>query len=424
MTATIQTSFLTFANPYAPAPSPSSSEVVMSWSSTQQTIDGFGATLNNFDWGSATLPFDDTLADEVFDPILGIGISLVRIGISPEADLAWCNPTDITKAAARGARVFGCPWTAPAGYKSNGSEINGGSLNVGSYGDWSDDLTNWVTLVQSTTGVLPIGVLMQNEPDFSAGYESMLMSGSEAAAFAKVLGPKLHAISAKLIVGSFSSWDNLHSTVSAIEADGAALAATDYYATNQYYGTPSVGGVRPLWETEVSILGGGFENNIANAIFWSKKIHVALVDGEVSAWLYWWLLGPYYPGDAPGDGDQQWLISPPYTKAKRFYGLGQWSKFVRPGWVRTAIAGGPSNTYCTSFKNTSTGAFAIVIINDSGSSQSFGLSINGAVPGTITPYRTSNTENIVGLTGLTPTGVRASVTVAANSITTFTGMAS
>ena len=77
------------------------------------------------------------------------------------------------------------------------------------------------------------------------------------------------------------------------------------------------------------------------------------------------------------------------SPTKRLFALGNFSKFVRPGWVRIDTTGSKSGVYgLTAFKNPSTGDFALVVINSSGASMNVKLALSGATATSVTPYQT------------------------------------
>ena len=81
------------------------------YSNTCQRIDGFGACSA---WSSGSLPTN--VADLFFSTNTGIGLSLLRTAISPAGTT---TETSIAQQAqARGARVWGTPWTPPTVYKT------------------------------------------------------------------------------------------------------------------------------------------------------------------------------------------------------------------------------------------------------------------------------------------------------------------
>jgi O-glycosyl hydrolase len=104
---------------------------------------------------------------------------------------------------------------------------------------------------KANTGLDLYGLSVQNEPDITASYESMIMSDAEIVDFVNVLGPKLALLAPKpkLIVGEHANWYKLPNLAAAIEANAPALAATDIYAEHQYVGvSPYTARPRPIWE--------------------------------------------------------------------------------------------------------------------------------------------------------------------------------
>ena len=158
--------------------------LAVNFNDVHQRIDGFGAADV---WNPA---LTDAQADLFFSPSAGIGLSILRVGIDPNGnDLsAYSNAT---KAAARGAVVWAAPWTAPAAWKDNGSTTNGGHLLPADYDAWATRLTGFAGTLQQNAGVPLYGLSVQNEPDYTASYVSMLYTTQEMDNFVKVLGPKL-----------------------------------------------------------------------------------------------------------------------------------------------------------------------------------------------------------------------------------------
>src|SRR5258706_3070619 len=161
--------------------------IAVDFTDVHQRIDGFGAA----DTWNPTL--SDAHADVFFSESKGIGLSILRVGIDSSGnDLsAYSNAT---KAAARGAIIWASPWTAPAAWKDNASEVHGGDLLPAHYDAWAARLAGVAGTLQQKAGVPLYGVSVQNEPDFTAGYNSMIYTNQEMADFVKVLGPKLAAL--------------------------------------------------------------------------------------------------------------------------------------------------------------------------------------------------------------------------------------
>jgi glucuronoarabinoxylan endo-1,4-beta-xylanase len=153
--------------------------------------------------------------------------------------------------------------------------------------------------------------------------------------FIDVLGPKLAALTppVKVLAAEPDNWSNLWGGDAygpAILADSNADSYVGPIATHDY-GTTSAGTyARPappannthhLWETECTPTDTG-------PITIATMIYAAFTTGGVSAWHYWWTeaLLPNGPGNPP----------------PQVYALGNFSKFVRPGYYRVDVTGAPT----------------------------------------------------------------------------------
>ena len=395
---------------------------IIDWAIEHQTMQGFGAS-NAF----VDAPLTDAQADFYFTTD-GIGLTWLRMGIASDGGPNGGAWSDATKAAARGARVWAAPWTAPANWKDNGSETNGGHLcaNAGQgscdanhYADWATRLAGFATSLKLNAGVDLYALSIQNEPDFTASYESMLFSNAEFVAFINVLGPKLAALNPQplLMAGDYSNWFNVWGLASAIEANPGALANTGIYITHQYAGTASYQALaRPLWQTEMSSF-EGFDPTIGHGVTVAKWIHSAVTTGNVSVWHYWWLYNPY-------NADNEGLIGSSADRnaiTKRAYTLGNYAKFVRPGWTRIEVSGVASgNLYATAYKGPN-GNFAVVVANDSGGNLPFTADFAHAHVATVTPWITSATLNLSSQSSIAVVNNQLSATVPFG-VTTFVGV--
>ena len=161
--------------------------VTVDWNVRYQTIDGFGAS-DAF----VNVALTDVQADMFFSATTGIGLSFLRMGIANSGGLNGGAYSDATKAAARGARVWAAAWTAPAAWKDNGSTSNGGHLCAGPgqgvctathYNDWATRLAGFAATLKLNSGVDLYALSVQNEPDFVASYDSMIVSDGEFVTF-------------------------------------------------------------------------------------------------------------------------------------------------------------------------------------------------------------------------------------------------
>jgi len=334
--------------------------------------------------------------------------------------------TQMKAAQARGAKIWLAPWSAPAGWKTSGSLNSGylcdgtnGCSNVNHYQDWATYLSNYVSTLESTYGIPIYALSVQNEPDFSNGaYRQMLWTAAEFDNFIKnYLGPTVaaHNPGLKIILPEDAHWQiNLASTC---QSDANCSKYVNIIAAHGY-GTTSpsalaVNAGQELWETEDSDLGTN-DTSWSNGLGWAQTIHNYLTTGNVNAWHYWWAVDE-------GDGTGQGLITAG-TAEHRMWVHGNWSNFVRPGWVRTDVS--CSGAACagfllSAFKDPATGAFVIVVINTTSSAQTF--TFNGVPSGvaTVTPYVTSGTQNFAAGAPIGTNLGSFSATLPASSVTTF-----
>lgn len=393
-------------------------DVVIDATTTYQTMDGFGAS-DAFVGSLTTEQLDMFFAQDS-----GIGLSLIRTGIDVDGNTSSGNWSNEQGAVARGAKVFATPWTPPAAYKDNGSLDNGGTLLSQYYGNWADILVNFVT-AGAQNGVPIFAISVQNEPDISISYVSCTYTPDQMTSFVSILGPKLATLNPRplLMMPEASNYGTSWSFISNLEANLAASSYVDIYATHQY-GDPIApqSNLNPIWETEYSTF-DAFDASIVNGISVAQAIFSAIVTGNVSAWNYWELINS---APAPG-GDNEGLVgyglgSIPITMTKRLYTLGNFSKFVRPGFVRIGTGGSNVNgVSVVAFKNPSSGMPVVIAINPGASDASVGFTLQGTGPSAITPWVTSASADLAAQALIAVSSGRFTSILPAQSVTTFVG---
>ena len=183
------------------------------------------------------------------------------------------------------------------------------------------------------------------------------------------------------------------------------------------------GGVRnkEVWQTEMSGVRywpeEGPITDIHNGVAVAGWIHSALTVGEASAWLWWWYEA-YYQNDNEGLA----LIQGSSTIAKRYFTLGNYSKFVRPGYVAVDVVGNSNaNVLLSAYKGTD-GTVVVVAINKGTAAATVPISITGGTaPAMMTPTVTSATDNLVAKTAVPVSGGSFTATLASKTVTTFVG---
>jgi glucuronoarabinoxylan endo-1,4-beta-xylanase len=144
-------------------------------------------------------------------------------------------------------------------------------------------------------------------------------------------------------------------------------------------------------------------------------MHNDLTKANLNAWLLWWL---YEGGNSGGclydTGSKVWT--------KRLWVMGNFSRFVRPGYMRVSTSGTvPAGVLLTAYINPADGTVAVVAINNNTASTPISLYVSGTVPCSITPWVTSDTDSLASQSPITVSNGRFSATLAAQSVTTFVG---
>jgi len=386
-------------------------------SKEHQSMDGFG--IADVWIGKAT--HTAALRTLFWDPVNGIGMSLLRVGIDSTGkimgDAAFVDAPDVVK---YGGKVWAAPWSPPANLKDNNNLNNGGHLNTASYETWATTLAAFPAYFKQNAGVDLWGLSAQNEPDYVATYQSCIYSASQMNAWIKVLGPKLKALNPPVALLAAEpdvwshTWNDGDKYGNAIEGDATVSSLVDIIATHDY-GSNNSSYTRPappatmkhhLWETEIYYTAGA---GIGPALDIARGIYSGITTGGASGWHYWWTTHFMDGGSA---------ASPP----KRVYAMGNYSKFVRPGYIRVDITGLPSSLHATAFKSPSDNTVVIVVLNDSNNSVTLPLFVAGAAwPASVTPYVTDASNNLAAKTAIAVTGANFTATIGAQSVTTFVG---
>ncbi|HEX3046499.1 MAG TPA: cellulose binding domain-containing protein, partial [Bacillota bacterium] len=199
--------------------------------------------------------------------------------------------------------------------------------------------------------------------------------------------------------------------------DATALANLDILGAH-LYGTPlsnfpyplfkSKGAGKELWMTEVYTDSTTDANSWPNALDVAYNIHNSMVEAEFNAYVWWYIRRSYG------------MITESGTVSKRGWCMAQFSKFIRPGYVRVDATKNPqSNVYVSAYKNNQN--VVVVVVNRNTSSQSLTLSMSGATVGSLTKYTTSGSKSVNNDGTISGSGGSFSVTVDASSATTFVG---
>jgi glucuronoarabinoxylan endo-1,4-beta-xylanase len=275
-----------------------------------------------------------------------------------------------------------------------------------------------------TQGVPIYAVSAENEPDSCGINQTTSYSAAQLATWIDTLGPAMANISVKVMAPETMNGCGFPSYFSAIQSNTTAWGAVSIFASHEYgCGTlpsePTIAAAgKEYWETEVdtgTASGDSTGDGIASALLMAQTMHDDLTKPNLNAWHLWWVY------NASGNGGCLYDTS---TKVwtKRLWVLGNYSRFVRPGYTRVSTSGTvPSGLLISAYINPTNNALSIVAINPNTSSTNVSFYISGNVPCTLTPYETSASKSLGQLSPVTVSNSRVTVTLTAQSVTTFVG---
>src|SRR5215469_7059262 len=368
-----------------------------------QTIDGFGAGAVFLDAGL------DPLTDNSMDALYGtaqnqMGLTLIRLRIAPDGN--WTDAIlDGQKAKQRGARILATPWTPPASLKDNNSTISGGSVIPSLYPDLVAYFNNFTDTMREHGA--PVDVLsVQNEPDFTATYESCRWNASQLDNFFHNFAGGVNT--PMLMPESFHydqtlSNPTLHDPVAA--ANVAYIGGHLYGAGIQDYPLAHSLG-KHSWMTEYLVN----SQTINAAVDTGQQISTTLTVGNMSAYIWWKTIG-----DANGLLNAAGILQP------RAYVMAQFSKFVRPGDIRIDVPFNSSPLGLSAFMDPNSGRFAIVAVNDTTLPITQSFTISGIITSSLTPWVTSATQSLEQQPPLEVNHGTFTYTVPSFSVITFAG---
>ncbi len=172
---------------------------------------------------------------------------------------------------------------------------------------------------------------------------------------------------------------------------------------------------KSLWETEVSKLSGS-DSSMSDALYWAGRVHLFLTAAEVNAWHYWWLCAYMTSNEGLCDTND--------VPAKRMYTLGNFSRFVRPGYYRIGVSNQSGPLRVSAYKNLTNGNFAIVAINSTSSNVTQVFHLSGFWVNTpMSPWLTSESVSLAAQTPVPVSGSGFTNIIPAMSVVTLTGQA-
>lgn len=446
-----------------------------------QTIDGFGASgawwVN--DLASFSSSAKSQVAEALFGTS-GLDLSIYRYNIggggtgvsvparAPQSLMTSIGNYDWSRDPGGGyflqaASNHGVPTligfvnSAPKDWTSNAKSC-GGSLVSGSEQAFSSYLAD-ITAHWSNAGVHFDYLSPMNEPDGSfgtCGQEGMAVPVAQRASVIKTLGQTLAArsLSVGIIADETSQTTDFVSHTPTWMSDPVAAGYVSALAHHTYNfpgdaalrNVAAIGATygKPLWMSEIccqvtgtSGYGQQYDPTMNGGLDLSNYVFRDFTLANDSSFQWWTAASSEIGcnvGSTPscanavnfsGWNDGLIYYDPSYASngnqsiyfTKRYYVMGQFSRYVRPGAVRYDLSGVPAGVQAMAFWQN--GNWTVVAANTNNSATTLALDTNS---GTLTPgatHRTSATENIASVANPTVSGSVLTGSLPARSVTTF-----
>jgi glucuronoarabinoxylan endo-1,4-beta-xylanase len=375
----------------------------VNFGSAAQTIRGFGgatAWMPQLSSAEANALFSNGNSQQM-------GLSILRVRIDPAGSGNWGTELANAQAAqARGAIVIATPWTPPASLKSNNNVV-GGILNTSSYAAYANHLQSFVNFFASS-GVPLYAISMQNEPDANVTYESCSWTGATMDTW---VANDSSVLTTRLMMPESESFTTRFSDPAL--NDSRAVGRIGIIAGHIYGVSPAgypnaVSKGKEVWMTEHYLTGSG----ISGAMAVAKEINDSLSVANYNAYVWWWV------HDWPAENFSFGLIDANANVKSAGYAMAQYSKFVRPGYLRYNSTYSPSsNVYVTAYGGS--GHHVIVAINMGSAAVNQPFAIQGTTVSSLTPFRTSASQNLAQLANVTVSNGTCTYSLPGQSITTF-----
>jgi glucuronoarabinoxylan endo-1,4-beta-xylanase len=394
-----------------PAKVSAASNVTVNLAAEKQEIRGFGG-INFPTWiGDLTAAQRETAFGNGENQL---GFTVLRIHIDENKN-NWYREVETAKSAIEhGAIVFASPWNPPSDmtetFNHNG-DTTARRLRHDKYAAYAQHLNDFVTFMKNN-GVDLYAISVQNEPDYAHTWT--WWTTTEMLNFMKY-----YAGSINCRVMAPESFQYLKNMSDPILNDSQALANMDILGAHTYGTNVSnfayplfkqKGAGKELWMTEVYYPNSN--NNSADlwpeALEVSYHMHTAMVEGDFQAYVWWYIRRQYGPMKEDG------------KISKRGYNMAQFSKFIRPGYIRVDATKNPAaNVYASAYKGDN--KVVIVAINKGTSAVSQNFVLQNATVSKVSSWMTDGTRNLAAGSDIQVSNGSFTANLPAKSVTTFVG---
>lgn len=362
-------------------------------------------------------------------------------GFKPLPDTAAIYLVHAAKSYGHGLIVFATPSSPPGWMKTNDTTINGGHLKPNMESELAEWLRVFLTIWKNNHGIDVDFLSIQNEPSFSAPYESCLYTPAEHNKAMRVVVPKLNNWgfnSVKIVAPDDMNAETcLDFTDSLLNVPDIHSMFYGYAVHN--YSTPYNNPVaklpllqqidaacstasKPVWLSEYGNLSDYKAGTLAEANLEAQHWLISLTELNCETYMHWQLTETARESDTTESGTSlvtYYTDSHKFFLPKKYFFLKHFTRFVRPGMVRVSLGGMPAGVMGTAFlAPTGTDAVA-VILNSSSTSKT--VKINWRGDDTLKIWRSNAIDTCIQLPPLIKGVSHFNLTIPDSSIVTLTG---
>ena len=396
-----------------------------------QTIEGLGGAVAFYEGWVPAHPYKLEIYTNAF---AGLNLSMLRLGdwyrYNADFDLPGGDGQVAGDIVSNANRILGHPvpvfmssWSPPAFLKSNGQTGNGGTLITTNGGfDYADFAQYWYDSLQAygSNGVSPNWISIQNEPDWTAGYDSCRFDPTETT----------NASYSKALDATFQRLTNMPSPPKLLAPECVGIGFNDvqnYAATmnsNSFYGLThhlyggSTDGTPDGYTANLRALTNVFpgkphfmtEFGYPDMINTACLIHDCLTIEQDAGFNYWSLIWPF-SGDAliqmenPYASRSTWTNAPPgvttdshgWWLTPAYWAMKHFSYFIQPGYRRVSAVDSDGNVRSSAFLSPDGMRLVVVLINTNAAAYSaMTLNFGAFSADKSSVYQTAGTNTYAG----------------------------
>jgi O-glycosyl hydrolase len=310
-------------------------------------------------------------------------------------------------------------WMTVSGSVTGATNSHSDNLQTSYETPFANYLATVVSNLAVLDGIHFDEVTPMNEPEgpwgYGGGQEGCHMDSGQQARMVNDLSAALSSQKLAAGIDAPETYDE-PDAATAINAYGSAtnyvtlLTAHAYGTKNPAsFGSLAASQQKPAW---ISEYGDGDGSGISMA----RRIHDDITGADVCGWVYWQVV----------DNGSGWgfLLNPlddevttNYTINEKFYVMGQFSEYIRPGFQIINV----NDNYSLAAFNPANQTLIIVAVNDTSTNLAMNYNLSGfaSLPATVSSVRTSATENQVSQPAISVTNKSFSTTLIPKSVTTF-----